>query len=244
VTDCTGMSALYRAARGVPARRTALAAAVLVWAAVAVAGAEPPPPALALGRLKAGNDRFATNASAPLALGAPARQALAQTQAPFAMVLSCADARVPPEIIFNTGLGELFVVRSLGGVADRAVIASLEHGAVQLHVPLLVVMGHESCDVVRDATGAGDGIGPNQQYLWKAIRAGASRPAGEQQELRAAILANIEQVTNDVLAGSESLRQAVSAGRLQVVGAYYELVSGRVIFSEPVTATATAARER
>ena len=105
-------------------------------------------------------------------------------------------------------------------------------------------MGHESCDVVREATGPGDGTGPNQQYLWKAIRAGITRPAGEQQELRAAILANIEQATNDVLAGSELLRQAVSGGRLQVVGAYYELASGRVIFSEPVTATATAARGR
>ncbi len=242
MTDCTGMSALHRAARGVPARRAAVAAAVL--ALTAAAGAEPPSPALALGRLKAGNERFATNAPAPLALGATTRQALVQTQAPFAMVLSCADARVPPEIVFNTGLGDLFVVRSLGGVADRAVIGSLEHGAVQLHVPLLVVMGHESCDVVREATGAGDGTGPNQQYLWKAIRAGITRPPGEQQELRAAILATIEQATNDVLAGSELLRQAVSAGRLQVVGAYYELASGRVIFSEPVTATSTAARGR
>lgn len=242
MTDCTGMSALHRAARGVPARRAAVAAAVLVLGAVA--GAEPPSPSLALGRLKAGNERFAANAPSPVAVGAPTRQALAQTHAPFAMVLSCADARVPPEIVFNTSLGDLFVVRSLGGVADRAVIGSLEHGAARLHAPLLVVMGHESCDVVREATGPGDGSGPNQQYLWKAIRAGITRPAGEQQELRAAILANIEQATNDVLAGSELLRQAVSGGRLQVVGAYYELASGRVIFSEPVTATATAARGR
>ena len=146
---------------------------------------------------------------------------------PFAMVLSCADARVPPEIVFNTGLGDLFVVRSLGGVADRAVIGSLEHGAAHLHVPLLVVMGHESCDVVREATGPGDGTGPNQQYLWKAIRAGITRPAGEQQELRAAILANVEQAINDVLAGSELLRQAVSAGRLQVVGRVLRTGTGR-----------------
>lgn len=226
-----------------PARRTVAGAAVVLALGAAV-GAEPPSPSLALGRLKAGNERFATTAAAPLALGAPTRQSLALTHAPFAMVLSCADARVPPEIVFNTGLGELFVVRSLGGVADRAVIGSLEHGAAQLHVPLLVVMGHESCDVVRDAAGPGEGAGPNQQYLWKAIRAGTARLAGEQQELRAAILATIEQVTNDVLGGSELLRQAVSAGRLQVVGAYYELGSGRVIFSEPVTATATAARGR
>lgn len=236
------MSVRPEIARGVPARRAAVAAVVLAMAATT--SAQPPSPALALGRLKAGNDRFATSATAPLPVGASTRQALVQTMAPFAMVLSCADARVPPEVVFNTALGELFVVRTLGGVADHAVIGSLEHGAAQLHIPLLVVMGHESCDVVREATGTGEGAGPNQQYLWKAIRAGTARLPADQQELRTAILANIEQVTNDVLAGSEVLRQAVGAGRLQVVGAYYELASGRVIFSEPVTAVTTAAHGR
>ena len=207
----------------------------------AAGSAQPDSPGLALGRLKAGNDRFVKNASAPVALGAPTREAAAKAQAPVAMVLSCADARVPPEFVFNTGLGELFVVRALGSVADRAVVASLEYGASALHVPLLVVMGHESCDVVRDAASGGEGAGPNQQFLLKAIRAGTDRTPGEHKDLRAAVLANIEQVINDVLAGSDVLRQAVNAGRLHVVGAYYELASGRVVFSEPVTVAATTA---
>jgi carbonic anhydrase len=200
---------------------------------------QPQSPSLALGRLKAGNDRFVTNASAPVALGAPTREAVAKTQAPFAMVLSCADARVPPEFVFNTGLGELFVVRALAGVTDRSVAASLEYGVGKLQVPLLVVMGHESCDVVGEAAAAGEGAGANQQFLIKAIRTGTERSAADRSDLRAAILANIEQVINDVLAGSDALRQAASAGRLQVVGAYYELTSGRVIFSEPVAASST-----
>ncbi len=217
-----------------------LALSVVTLAAGPLAAGTSETSALALGRLKAGNDRFVKNASAPVALGAPTREAAAKSQAPFAMVLSCADARVPPEFVFNTGLGELFVVRSLGAVADRAVVASLEHGAAALQVPLLVVMGHESCDAVRDAAASADAAGVNQQFLVKAIRAGTERSAADRADLRAAILANVEQVINDVLAGSDGLRQAVGAGRLQIGGAYYELASGRVVFSEPVTTVSAA----
>ena len=64
------------------------------------------------------------------------------------MILSCADSRLPPELVFNTGLGELLVIRSSGGVVDRSVLATIEYGADRLHIPLLVVMGHESCDVM------------------------------------------------------------------------------------------------
>ncbi|MGD9904230.1 MAG: carbonic anhydrase [Vicinamibacterales bacterium] len=208
-----------------------------------LATAEPPPPALALGQLKAGNDRFVKNAPQPVAAGAPARQR-AQTSSPVAMVLSCADARVPPELVFDTALGELFVVRSLGGVADRAVVASLEHGATALQAPVLVVMGHEACDIVHDAVGGGEPAGANRQYLVNAIRAGTGRHAAEQADVRAAVLANVEQVINDVMAGSEPLRQAAGSGRLLVVGAYYEMGSGRVVFSEPVTATPAGTAHR
>jgi hypothetical protein len=88
-----------------------------------------------------------------------------------------------------------------------------------------------------DAARGGEAAGLNQQYLMKAIRTGTDRTPGERKDLRAANLANIEQVSKDVLAGSDALRPAAAAGRLQVVGAYYELASGRVIFSEPVAAS-------
>lgn len=221
--------------------RLAAVAVAAAWS-TSPAAAEPPTPALALGQLKAGNDRFTKNASQPVALGAPAREAAARAAAPIAMILSCADARVPPEFVFNAALGELFVVRSLGGVADRAVVASLEHGATSLQAPLLVVMGHEACDIVHEATTAAEPAGANRRFLITAIRAGAERIAAEQQDVRAAVLANVEQSINDVMAASEPLRQAVSAGRLLVVGAYYEMASGRVVFSEPVTAAASSAR--
>jgi carbonic anhydrase len=197
----------------------------------------------ALGRLRAGNDRFVKDASATVSLGAATRQSLATGQAPFATILSCADSRVPPEFIFNAGLGDLFVVRAAGGVVDRSVMASLEYGAEHLHTPLLVVMGHESCDAVKTAINRTAVAGPNLQFLVSAIRAGITRTASDRSELRAAILANVEQVINDALGGSPILRRSVQAGSFQVVGAYYEMSSGRVMFSEPAAASPTAVHE-
>lgn len=198
----------------------------------------------ALGRLKAGNDRFARNASAPASMSVNRRQALADAQRPFAMVLSCADARVPPEHIFNAGLGDLFVVRTAGQVIDRSVLASVEYGAAELHVPLLVVMGHESCDLVKAAADAKAPFeSPNLDYALRAIQAArrADATAEDREDVKALVLAGVEQSINDVLAKSPLLRKAVAEGSVQVVGAYYELVSGRVMFSEPVPAAPTPA---
>jgi carbonic anhydrase len=216
-------------------RRCVFLLALLPVAALppASAAAQPQSAGLALGRLKAGNERFAAGASAPLAAGASTRRAAAARHAPLAMILSCADARVPPEIVFDARLGELFVVRTLGSVADQAVIASLEYGTTRLHAPLLVVMGHEACDIV------GDALAPEadqDSVLIAALRRAPERTVEERADVRAAVLAAVEQVINDVIAGSEALRQAVRAGHLQVVGAYYEAAGGRVMFSAPVTA--------
>ena len=115
---------------------------------------ERPAPHEALGQLKAGNDRFARNLSKPVSLSVNRRKDLAAAERPMAMVLSCADSRVPPEHVFNVGLGDLLVIRAAGQVVDRSVLASIEYGASRLRVPLLVVMGHESCDVVKAAAEA------------------------------------------------------------------------------------------
>ena len=99
-------------------------------------------------------------------------------------------------------------------------------------------MGHESCGAVQTATAhRGESIGPNLDYLVKAIRAATSRTPPERAELRTAILANVEQVINDTLTGSSILRRMVDTSKLQVVGGYYELASGRVMFSEPATSS-------
>ncbi|MBM3818359.1 MAG: carbonic anhydrase [Acidimicrobiia bacterium] len=214
--------------------------AVLCCTAWSVGLAETPAPVRtpreALGLLKVGNDRFIRNASAPVSLSAGTREELAKGQRPWAMVLSCADSRVPPEHIFNVGLGELFVIRTAGQVMDKSILASLESGAEHLHIPLMVVMGHESCDAVHAATThKGEPLGPNLDYVVKAIKVGTSRTPAERTELRTAILANVEQVINDALTGSTVLRRLVDTQKLLVVGGYYELASGRVMFSEPAS---------
>jgi len=232
--------------------RSILLAALALSAVVSAAGSDAPStsaPATvpvareALGQLKAGNDRFARNASLPVPLGHNRRQALSGGEQPFAMVLSCADSRIPPEHVFNTGLGELLVIRSAGQVVDRSLLATMEYGADQLHVPLLVVMGHESCSVVKAAADSkSDTMGPNLDYLMKSIQAGRGQGPKDGGDGRALILANVEQVLNDALAKSQILRAAVDAGRLQVVGAYYELGTGRVTFSDPISSSVETAR--
>jgi carbonic anhydrase len=220
---------------------------VLIVAALAAIAFEPralradedgPTAAEAIAKLKAGNAIFAASPDAALPISPAARAALAQNQAPYAAVLSCADSRVPPEVIFHTGLGDLFVVRSAGHVADRAVLASLEYAVDHLHVPLIVVMGHESCDAVKMAidTPAATPASPNLDYLLKALRPAASTTtsSADAMRLRTAILKNIEETVNNLIDGSAALRHAVESSSLSFVGAYYELSSGRVYFSEPI----------
>jgi carbonic anhydrase len=188
-------------------------------------------------KLKAGNARFAADPAVALPTDRARRVAVAAGQSPSAMILSCADSSVPPEIIFNAGPGELFVVRAAGHVSDRAVAASLEYGAEHLDAPLLVVMGHESCGVVKAALESKPGTsrGPDLDYLIKAIGPAMKRSApGDQGRIKAAILANVEESINDLLERSTILHQMAADGTLTIVGAYYELTTGRVHFSEPI----------
>ena len=126
--------------------------------------------------LNAGNDRFARNASSPVSLSVNRRRELADAQHPMAIVLSCADSRLPPEYVFNTGLGDLFVIRTAGEVIDRSILATVEYGAEHLHIPLLVVMGHESCGAVTAAAESKSAASsPNLDYLVRRFRPRASR---------------------------------------------------------------------
>jgi carbonic anhydrase len=223
-----------------------LSAATLVWTVASVGAAAPAPldpvtATEALSRLKAGNARFVAHPEEALPIDAARRAALAQGQAPFATLLSCADSRVPPEVIFHASLGDLFVVRAAGNVTDKAILASVEYAAEHLHVPLVVVMGHESCGAVKAAveTPAGKSLGPNLDYLIKAIRPSVAAVASEPESarLRAAILKNVEESVNDLIAESAILKHQAGTGMMIVV-AYYELGSGRVFFSEPALVSA------
>jgi carbonic anhydrase len=219
-------------------RLAAVIAVAIIVATISVRGAGEPG-LESLARLKAGNARFVADASEALPITAPRRTALAGGQTPFATVLSCADSRVPPEVVFHTGLGDLFVVRSAGHVADKSVLASLEYGAEHLHTPILVVMGHEMCGAVKAASETPDAtsLGPNLDYMLKAIRPAVARAKSHPADarLRAAILENVEETINTLLESSSVLRDLAESKRMTIVGAYYELASGRAHFSEPVS---------
>lgn len=226
-------------------RRGVSIAMVVCALTVHAAGAGPltvlgagPTGAESLARLKSGNARFVANPEDGVRVEGSRRSELAEGQTPFATILSCADSRVPPEIVFRAGLGDLFVVRAAGNVTDRAILASVEYATEHLNVPLIVVMGHESCGAVKAAaeTPASKSLGPNLDYLLASIRpsvaAAKSRP--EAERLRAAILENVEETLNDMVQASAILRDAGRDRQVTFVGAYYELSSGKVFFSEPV----------
>ena len=130
-------------------------------------------PEEALQRLMEGNQRYAAGASKPINESAERRVKVAERQRPFAAVLSCVDSRVPPELIFDRGLGDLLVVRTAGHVVDSAVLGSLEYGAYELEIPLLVVLGHQKCGAMRatmDAVKSGAKVDGNIAYLIDALR--------------------------------------------------------------------------
>lgn len=127
-------------------RHVAAIVAACVIATSLMGAAETSAPA-SLERLKAGNGKFVADPAAALAIDAESRLAQARGQSPFAIVLSCADSRVRPEVIFNVGLGDLFIVRTAGQVADKVVLASIEYGAEHPHAPPVVVMGHVCGDI-------------------------------------------------------------------------------------------------
>ena len=223
-----------------PSLRRFSAAALVVLAIGSLQADRRGAPAESLERLRAGNRRFSADASESRVIDGSRRAALTAGQTPFATVLSCADSRVPPELVFNTGLGELFVVRVAGEVADRAVLASVEYAVEHLHTPLVLVMGHEFCGAVKAAAApVTESRGSHLDFLLSAIRPAVERSRNQPSAdaLRAAIVANVEEVINDLVGRSDIVRAHVAAGKVEVVGGFYEMASGRVHFSSAITSS-------
>lgn len=186
----------------------------------------------ALQELLDGNRRYVAARLAHPHQTVERRQSLAGHQSPFAIILGCSDSRVPPEVIFDQGLGDLFVVRVAGNVLDAAVTASLEYAADHLETPLLVVLGHTGCGAVHatlQALAAEESGAGSPGFLANAIRpaVAAARVRGGDL-MDGTVRANVEQVAGQ-LAGMEPVLSArVRAGQLRVAGMLYDLHSGRV----------------
>nr|WP_307680317.1 carbonic anhydrase [Streptomyces sp. V4I2] len=185
----------------------------------------PSTPEEALRELTAGNVRWRTYREKHPDETPSVRQSLTSGQHPFAVVLGCVDSRVPPELVFDQGLGDLLTVRTAGEVLDEAVLGSVAYGVLELKIPLVLVLGHQSCGAVRAAVEAdtsGEGLPAHIQYLADQIAPNIDRTKEGDARVDSTIDANIRAVRAR-LAAEPDLAAKVSAGQLAVVGARYEL---------------------
>lgn len=189
--------------------------------------------------LENGNKRYVTNAFRADGRKAADRKKLQSSQSPYAIVLSCSDSRVPPEMIFDQALGEIFVIRTAGESLDSAVIASIEYAIEHLGPQLLVVMGHTSCGAVNAAlmTPVNETAGsPSLDQLVAEIRpripGGADRSpsAVHSHSLEIESAANAQGVASDLTKRSEIIRNQVMNGHLKIKPALYNLETGLVKF--------------
>ena len=176
--------------------------------------------------LEAGNQRYVSGETQPREFK-ELRTKLAKGQAPEAIILGCADSRVPPELLFDKTLGELFVVRAAGNVADKIGVGSIEYAVEHLGTHVIVVLGHESCGAVTAACSGAKLPSPNLVAIGEAI-ATACRRNGGAPDVHASVRENVSTSAADLVAHSEILREAVESGNLTIVKAVYDLGSGKV----------------
>jgi carbonic anhydrase len=185
----------------------------------------------ALQQLLAGNQRYVEAHLSHPHLTTERRTEVARGQHPFAMVFSCVDSRVPPELVFDQGLGDLFVIRTAGHVLDQAAFGSIEFGTAALGIQLLVVLGHEQCGAVAATIAALDKRTAAPGHIGALVT--GLTPAVEQARAQAgdlvhnAVRANVA-LTVRTLATSPILSQAMAQGQLKIVGACYHLDTGNV----------------
>jgi carbonic anhydrase len=201
-------------------------------------GAESKPPAdaaEALSRLKEGNRRFARGKMRHAHEAAKWREHLEGSQQPFATILACSDSRVPPELVFDQGFGDLFVIRVAGNVVASDVVGSMQYAIAHLHTPLVLVMGHESCGAVTAAVESLAGRGTEPKYisaLIERIKPGLAKlPASLEGAdlIHAAVEANVRWTLRQ-LASISGGERALKSKSVTLAGAVYELHTGKVRF--------------
>lgn len=181
-----------------------------------------------LQRLEDGNARFVQDKLDGKLQDSSRREALVGGQEPYAIVLSCADSRVIPELAFDTGLGELFVVRVAGNIANNSSIASIEYAVAHVGSTVIVVLGHQNCGAVTAATEGGDN-GHNLNHLLSHITPAlaAANPGASVNDI---VKINAQLTAKELMDRSRIIRDAVEGGTVKIVPAYYNLNSGKVDF--------------
>ena len=186
----------------------------------------------ALQMLMDGNARYVSSNTRGPNRGLDRRAEVTRGQAPFATILSCADSRVPPELVFDAGLGDLFVLRVAGNVLNDELLGSVEYGAEHLHAPLIMVLGHERCgavDATVEALTRGAQFVGHIPSLARAIAPAVERVRGQAGDLlENAIRANVALVVEQLAGSHPVVAEMVDHGAVKVVGAYYSLQTGQV----------------
>jgi carbonic anhydrase len=182
----------------------------------------------ALARLQAGNARYVSARMSYPNQTAAHRIKLLRGHHPFAIILGCADSRIPPEIIFDQGLGDIFVIRVAGNIIDHIVLGSIEYAAAVLHTPLLMVLGHSKCGAVA-ATASGAKLPGHLPHIAVAIQPAVDTAKQMPGNLvDNAIRENAKLVTRQLSASTPILAPLVTAGKLKVVAAHYDIATGQV----------------
>lgn len=182
----------------------------------------------ALEKLMSGNRRYAAMRQVHPRQTSTHRHTLLEGQHPFAVILSCSDSRVPSELIFDQGLGDLFIVRTAGHVVNDLVIASIEYAVYALDVPLVMVVGHAQCGAVSSTINGGTPPGSIPHLVECIQPAVESVRDAEGDFLANAIRANSRLCASQIVAESAVIAKAVANGTLRVVPAFYDLATGSV----------------
>lgn len=213
-------------------------------AAISIASSPAPKvtAAEALKNLMDGNKRYTDSQQTGVKLcDLDARKKLAGNQAPYAVILTCSDSRVPPELLFDEGLGEIFVVRVAGNVVDPVILGSIEYAAEHLGSPLIMVLGHERCGAVKatvESNGKGHGnIGAIVKAIAPALKTAKATAKGDAAKdkvkfVESVIDANIDLVKGNLTKQSPVLAKLAKEGKIKIVSAKYDLDDGVVTLKE------------
>jgi carbonic anhydrase len=189
----------------------------------------------ALQRLRAGNDRFVRGEARFPTVQKEVLAALAKGQRPYATILGCSDSRVPPELLFDAGFGELFIIRLAGNVISREVEGTMQYAGVHLRTPLFLVLGHEGCGAVQAAL-AVKFRGARERSRIEALLAnivpgleGIDPALAPEEQLRTAVEANVRWTMRQILESPEA-RARQAEGVMQLAGAVADISTGRVRF--------------
>lgn len=181
--------------------------------------------------LMAGNRRFVAGKPQTRDL-VSLRHKLTSGQSPKAIILSCSDSRVGPELIFDQSLGDIFVVRTAGNIADAVALGSIEYAVDHLHIPVLIVLGHQKCGAVSAACSGEKMPSHNLDAIMEKIDPAVTQAktyAKADDLVESAIKENVRRSAMDIVANSEIIRNAEKSGKLTVIETEYELDAGRVV---------------